>query len=238
MRSRPSVFVLVHGAWHGGWCWPRVADLLRKAGHRVFTPTLTGVGERRHLLTPAVDAQTHIEDVLGLLEAEELENVVLAGHSYAGIVISGVAARAKARLRRLVYLDALLVEDGQSWAGSFPPEVAEARRKSAVVTNGVKTLPPPDPAIYGFADAADTEWVRRRMTPHPFAAFEQKLEWGGPIGSGVPKVYVDCTRPALAALAAMKQRHRAGWDWIELATGHDAMVSAPDELTQLVLRYA
>lgn len=228
----------MHGAWHGGWCWRRVEERLRGAGHRVFAPTLTGVGERRHLLTPSIDAQTHIEDVLGLLEAEELENVVLAGHSYAGIVISGVAARAKTRLRRLVYLDALLVEDGRSWAESFPPEVAAARRESVVVTNGVKTLPPPDPAIYGFADPADTEWVRRRMTPHPFAAFEQKMNWGGPIGNGLPKVYVDCTQPALAVLDAMKQRHRAGWEWIELATGHDLMVSAPEETARILLRTA
>ena len=238
MRNPPSTFVLVHGAWHGGWCWRRVAERLQKPGHRVFTPTLTGLGERAHLLTSAVDVETHIRDVLGLLEAEELENVVLAGHSYAGLVISGVAARAKQRLRQLVYLDALIVEDGQSWAEAFPPEVAEARRNSAVVTNGVKALPPPDPAIYGFADAADTEWVRRRLTPHPFAAFEQKMRWGGAVGNGLPKVYVDCTSPKLAALDAMKKRHRAGWEFVELKTGHDLMVSAPEETAQILLRTA
>ncbi|MEW6688335.1 MAG: alpha/beta fold hydrolase [Pseudomonadota bacterium] len=225
---------MVHGAWHGGWCWRRVAGLLAAKGHRVFCPTLTGLGERAHLLTPAVDVDTHIQDVLGLLEAEELEDVVLAGHSYAGMVITGVAARARARLRRLVYLDALLVQDGESWAEAFPPEIAEARRRSAVMTNGVKAIPPPDPAIYGFADAADAEWVRRRMTPHPFAAFEHRNRWGGPVGNGVPKVYVDCTRPALAALAAMKRDRLAGWDVIALATGHDLMVSAPAELTEIL----
>jgi pimeloyl-ACP methyl ester carboxylesterase len=229
---------LVHGAWHGGWCWRRVAERLEKQGHRVFTPTLTGLGERAHLLTSAVDVETHIRDVLGMMEAEELEDVVLAGHSYAGLVISGVAARARRRLRRLVYLDALIVEDGQSWAEAFPPEVAEARRKSAVVTNGVKTIPPPDPAIYGFADPADTEWVRRRMTPHPFAAFEQKMRWGGAVGNGLPKVYVDCISPKLAALDAMKQRHRAAWEFVELNTGHDLMVSAPEETAQILLRSA
>lgn len=230
--------MLVHGAWHGGWCWRRVAERLSKAGHRVLAPTLTGLGERAHLLTPTVDAETHIRDVLGLLEAEELENVVLAGHSYAGLVISGVAARAKQRLRRLVYLDALIVEDGQSWAEAFPPDVAQARRKSAVVTNGVKTIPPPDPAIYGFADAADTEWVRRRLTPHPFAAFEQKMRWGGAVGNGLPRVYVDCTSPALAALATIKGRRRAEWEFIELRTGHDLMVSAPEETARILQRYA
>jgi pimeloyl-ACP methyl ester carboxylesterase len=232
--------VLVHGAWHGGWCWRRVADRLRQAGHRVIAPTLTGVGERRHLLSASVDAETHIQDVLGVLEAEELEDVVLVGHSYAGIVISGVAARARRRLRRLVYLDALLVEDGQSWAQAFPPEVVEARRKSATTTNGVKTLPPPDPAIYGFAEAADTEWVRRRMTPHPFAPFEQKMHWGGPLGNGLPRLYVDCTLPVLPALATIKDRYRGRSDWpfVELRTGHDAMVSVPEALTQLLLEGA
>jgi len=230
----------VHGAWHGGWCWHRVADPLRAAGHRVFAPTLTGVGERRHLLSATVDLETHIQDVLGVLEAEELENVVLVGHSYAGLVISGVAARAKARLRQLVYLDALLAEDGQSWAEAFPPEVAEARRKGATITNGVKTIPAPDPEIYGFADPADTEWVRRRLTPHPYAAFEQKSRLGGPLGNGLPRLYIDCTSPPIAALATIKDRYRDKPDWpfVELATGHDAMLSAPRELAQVLLRCA
>jgi len=232
--------VLVHGAWHGGWCWRRVAERLQRAGHRVFAPTLTGVGERRHLLRAEVDLETHIRDILGVLDAEELENVVLVGHSYAGLVISGVAARAPKRLRRLVYLDALLVEDGQSWAEAFPPEVTEARRKSVVMTDGVKTIPAPDPAIYGFADPADTEWVRRRLTPHPFAPFEQKARWGGPLGGGVRRIYIDCTQPALAALGTMKDRYRGKpeWPFVELKTGHDAMVSAPEALARLLLEAA
>ncbi|MGH8707123.1 MAG: alpha/beta fold hydrolase [Burkholderiales bacterium] len=230
--------MLVHGAWHGGWCWRRVAERLAQAGRRVFTPTLTGLGERAHLLTNAVNLDTHVQDVVSVLEAEELENVVLVGHSYAGLVISGVAARAKRRLRQLVYLDALLVEDGQSWAGAFPRDVAEARRKSATLTSGVKTLPPPDPQIYGFSDPADDEWVRRRLVPHPYAPFEQKISWGCALGNGLPKTYVDCTSPALAVLAAMKPRNRSGWDFIELETGHDLMVSAPEETARILLRYA
>jgi pimeloyl-ACP methyl ester carboxylesterase len=232
--------VLVHGAWHGGWCWRRVADPLHKAGHRAFAPTLTGVGERAHQLSAEVDLETHIRDVLGVLEAEELENVVLVGHSYAGLAISGVAARARQRLRQLVYLDALLVEDGQSWAEALRPEDAEARRQSTSVTQGVRTIPPPDPAIYGFTDPADDAWLRRRLTPHPFAPFDQKARWGGPLGNGLPRIYVDCTQPALAVLAPMKARYRnrADWPFVEMRTGHDAMVSAPEELARLLLRYA
>ena len=230
----------MHGAWHGGWCWRRVAERLRKAGHRVFAPTLTGVGERRHLLSADVDLETHIQDILGVLEAEELENVILVGHSYAGLVISGVAARAKERIRQLVYQDALLAEDGQSWADAFPPDIAEARRTGATVTNGVKTIPPPDPEIYGFADPADTEWVRRRMTPHPYAAFEQKSRLNGQLGSGLPRLYIDCTTPPIAALATIKDRDRgrADWPFVEMRTGHDAMLSAPEEFTRQLLQFA
>lgn len=230
----------MHGAWHGGWCWRRVGDRLQQAGHRVFAPTLTGVGERRHLLSAAVDLETHIQDILGVLEAEELENVILVGHSYAGLVISGVAARAKRRIRQLVYQDALLAEDGQSWADAFAPDIAEARRKGATVTDGVKTLPPPDPGIYGFADPADTEWVRRRMTPHPYAAFEQKSRLNGPLGSGLPRLYIDCTTPPIAALATIKDRYRgrADWPFVEMRTGHDAMLSAPEEFARLLLQFA
>jgi len=175
-----------------------------------------------------------------VLEAEELERVILVGHSYAGLVISGVAARAKPRIRRLVYLDALLAEDGQSWADAFPSDVAEARRKGATVTDGVKTIPAPDPEIYGFADPADTVWVRRRMTPHPYAPFEQKSRLNGPLGSGVPRLYIECTTPPIAALATIKDRYRGKPDWpfVALQTGHDAMVSAPAELTRLLLRDA
>jgi pimeloyl-ACP methyl ester carboxylesterase len=226
----------VHGAWHGGWCWHRVGDRLHRAGHRVFAPTLTGVGERRHLLSSSVDLETHIQDILGVLDAEELEDVVLVGHSYAGLVISGVAARARERLRQLVYLDAVLVEDGQSWADAMPPEIAAARRRGATVTNGVKTIPAPDPEIYGFADPADTAWVRRRMTPHPFVPFEQSAR----VGAGVPRIFIDCTQPRIAALSTMKERYRGRKDWpfIEMKTGHDAMLSAPEELTRLLLQFA
>ena len=101
-----ATFVLVHGAWHGGWCWKKVAPLLRSAGHEVYTPTLTGLGERDHLLTRDIGLDTHIQDIVNVLEYEELTQVVLVGHSYGGMVVTGVAERAHERLRQLVYLDA------------------------------------------------------------------------------------------------------------------------------------
>ena len=230
----------MHGAWHGGWCWRRVADRLTAKGHRVFCPTLTGLGARAHLLSREVDLNTHIKDVTGFLEAEELQDVVLVGHSYGGIVISGVAARAKERLRQLVYLDAAIVEDWQAWSDALPLEAAASRRKAAQETSGGLSLPSPGAYFFGVRDTDDQAWVERRLTVHPFAAFDQKMRWGGPVGNGLPKVYVDCTDPAQPGLAAMKQRYRGkpGWPFVELKTGHDAMVSAPEEMARILLGFA
>src|SRR6185312_289139 len=123
-------FVLVHGAWHGGWCWKRVSPLLRALGHEVFTPTLTGLGERQHLMSPEVGLDTHIKDVLGVLEYEDLHDVILVGHSYAGMVIAGVAEKAAERIAHLVYLDAFVPADGKSLADYQPPEILQLSRKA------------------------------------------------------------------------------------------------------------
>lgn len=235
-----ATFVLVHGAWHGGWCWRRVADRLSAAGHRVFCPTLTGLGERSHLLTREVNMGTHVTDVLGLLEAEELTEVVLGGHSYGGMVITGVAAKAKARLRQLVYFDAAIVEDGESWSSAHTPEAQAERRRLAQESSGGVSLPVPKAEVFGVLDPQDIAWVQRRMTPHPFAPYDQRVAWGAPAGNGLPRVYVDCTEPVYAGLNGVKQRYRGkpGWPFIELRTGHDLMVSAPEETARLLLGYA
>ncbi len=216
-----------------------MSDRLLAAGHRVFCPTLTGLGERAHLISGKVNMTTHISDVVGLLEAEELEGVVLVGHSYGGIVITGVAARAKARLRQLVYLDSAIVEDGESWSSAHTPQVQAERRKLAEPSGGV-SMPVPKAEVFGLRDAQDLAWVQRRMTPQPFAPYEQKMNWGGPVGNGVPKLYIDCTDPAYAGLAPVKQRIRGNpaWPFVELKTGHDAMVSAPEETAKLLLGFA
>lgn len=230
---------MVHGAWHGGWCWERVASRLRAKGHRVYCPTLTGLGERAHLLTRDVKMSTHIADVLGVLEAEELDGVVLVGHSYAGMVISGVAAKARARLRQLVYLDSSVIEDGEAWSTAHTPEVQSERRRLAR-ENGGLALPVPKAEVFGVTRPEDIAWVQRRLTPHPFAPYDEVMHWGGPPGDGLPKVYVDCTDPAYAGLDPVKRRYRGkpGWPFVELKTGHDAMVSAPEETAQLLLKFA
>lgn len=217
-----------------------MADLLRAAGHGVFCPTLTGLGARAHLLSREVNLTTHIADVVGLLEAEELRDIVLVGHSYSGIVITGAAARAKARIRQLVYLDSAIVEDGESWSSAHTPQVQAERRRVAQESSGGVSMPVPKAEVFGLRDPKDIEWVQRRMTPHPFAPYDQKMQWGGPVGNGLPKVYIDCVDPVYAGLAPVKDRYRGepGWPFVELKTGHDAMVSAPAETAKLLLEFA
>jgi pimeloyl-ACP methyl ester carboxylesterase len=231
---------LVHGAWHGGWCWRRVADLLKAQGHRVFCPTLTGLGERAHLLTREVNMTTHIADVIAVIEAEELEDVVLVGHSYAGMVISGVAAKIKSRLWQLVYLDSAVIEDGEAWSTAHTPQVQAERRKAAQESSGGLSLPVPKAEVFGVTRPDDIAWVQRRLTPHPFAPYDEKMHWGGPAGNGLPKVYIDCVDPVYTGLNPVKQRYRGkpGWPFVELKTGHDAMVTAPEETAKLLLGFA
>jgi len=236
-QTAGQTFVLVHGAWHGGWCWSRVADRLRAAGHRVFTPTQTGLGERKHLLSKDITIDTFSKDIANVIEADELTNVVLVGHSFGGIVISGVADVMPERIRHLVYLDSLLVEAGKSPFDSLPPEVAAARRKAAEESSGGLSLPPPPPSAFGVSDPNDAEWLKRRLTPHPLGAYTSKQNIKGPIGNNLPRTYIHCTSPSYAATQASRDWVKAqqGWRWAEIAAGHDAMVIAPDELARMLI---
>ena len=230
-------FVLVHGAWHGAWCWRRIVPALWAAGHRAFAVTLTGLGERAHLLSNAISLDTHIADVANLIEAEELQQAILVGHSYGGIVITGVADRLAARLRHLVYVDAVVPRPGECWSSTHAPDVQAARR-AAIAANG-GTLPAPDPAVFGLA-GADHAWVARRQTPQPGGVYDAVLAFDAATVQALPRSFIDCTAPALPTIAAARARVRSepGWNIVEIATGHDAMISAPQPLLAALLALA
>ena len=236
-------FVLQHGAWHGGWCWVRVAERLRAQGHQVFTPTATGLGERVHLISKDVTVDLFVADLVAMIEAEELKDVVLVGHSFGGIAITGAADRVASRLRRLVYLDAAILQPGESILSSVPPEIAAQRRATMRAAGGV-SLPAPPPSFFGVTDPSDVAWLQRRLTPHPAMTYDSPLTLRAPVGNGVPATFIGCTINPLASIEPMRQwaRTRAatggGWTYEELATVHDAMVTAPDLLTQTLLRLA
>lgn len=224
-------FVLVHGAWHGGWCWQRVTPLLQDAGHEVFTPTLTGLGERAHLFRADIDLDTHIQDVVALMEAEDLRDVVLVGHSYAGAVVAGVADRAAARIARMVYLDAFVLRNDQSLVDLIAPE----RQQGLRATSEAVGIPPFPPQGYGISDPADVAWVGPKLGNHPLRTFTRPLRLSNP-PLRVPHLYIECTQPAMGPFTpiAAALRRNPAWKVVELKTGHDAMVTAPRALTELL----
>lgn len=241
-------FVLVHGAWHGGWCWRRVVHALSAAGHRAHAVTLTGVGDRAHLMSPAITLETHITDVSNAIEAEELDDIVLAVHSYAGMIGTAIADRMPGRLRHLLYVDAVVPKPGESWSSTQPVATREARLAAAQASPDY-SLPPPDPSVYGLA-GADHEWAKRRQTPHPGHTYPAPLDFDVKRVAAVPRTFVSCTQPALATIDAIRPRMADPqfWDgaWqggggarvVELKTGHDPMISTPQDLTRILLECA
>lgn len=242
--SRPA-FVLVHGAWHGGWCWRRVASTLEASGARVLTPTLTGCGERTHLLGPDVDLETHIQDVMGAIDAEELTTLHLCGHSYGGMVVTGVCDRMKSRIASVLYLDAAVPSDGQSMVTQSPgitPEAAAAMEASlrALAPDGVAMQVFNDVTLFGVAaGSADEAWLKRRLTPHPLKTWLDPIRLGDGGSAGLRRTYVHCIDPVLpmASFGAHHERLSSdpSWSTSTLATGHDAMVSAPHVVADLLM---
>ena len=239
-----TMFLLVHGGWHGGWCWRKVATRLRGAGHEVFAPTLTGLGDRAHLASPQIGLATHVEDVLGVLEYEDLRDVVLVGHSYGGMVISGVAERASERLAHLAYLDAFVPEDGQALWDLLPVAMRERFQELARAEGDGWQIPLPwEGALknWGVSDEADLRWMVPRMTAHPMTTMRDPLP-SARAASRLPRSYLHCLyKPvgdAFAGYAAAARADPDRWRFRQLDTGHDAMVTMPAELTEVLLELA
>jgi pimeloyl-ACP methyl ester carboxylesterase len=234
------VFVLVHGAFHGGWCWRRVSGRLCAAGSRVHAPTMTGLGDRAHLLTRAVGLRTFVNDVLGMLLAEEIENAILVGHSFGGVVISGVADLRPDLIRRLIYLDAVVPIGGLSALDLLPADIAQARCRAAVESSDGLAIPVPPAAAFDVPPGPDRDWLDRRLTPHPFAAYADPVMLAHPVGNFRPKTYIRCTNPVYRAVEPSYARieAEAGWTLRDLPAGHDAMITAPGPLAELLLDIA
>jgi pimeloyl-ACP methyl ester carboxylesterase len=230
-----ATYVLIHGAWHGGWCWKLVAPALRRAGHEVYAPSLTGLGERKHLASRAIDLETHIQDVVGLLEMEDLGDVVLVGHSYGGMVVTGAADRAAARIRQLVYLDAFVPEEGRCLLDYAVPERAARMRAEGEKTGFVT---PPPMALWGLTKPEHLAFVGPREVRHPFATMSQRISLRNAAAAAtLPKRFIYCSSPATGSFDqfAAKYRDDPAWRFHELKTGHDAMLLMPEAVTRLLL---
>ncbi|QXV63811.1 alpha/beta fold hydrolase [Mucilaginibacter sp. 21P] len=235
--QQPPVYVLVHGAFHGGWCWQRVSDQLRSHGQTVYTPTLSGLAERRHTLNRDIDLDTHITDIVNYLAAEDLHNVILVGHSYAGAVIAGVADKVPERLSKLVFLDAMLVENGQSALDVSPDDIKAYFIKAAQDHDQGLSIPFFTSDFFGVKNKQDIKWVNERLTPQPFKTFAQPLKLLHPFGNHKQLIYIACTDPELRAIKPFAGKTSASKDWkyMELKTGHDAMITAPKQLASMLM---
>jgi pimeloyl-ACP methyl ester carboxylesterase len=242
--SQP-VFALVHPAWHGSWVWKKITPLLRAGGRDVYIPTLTGLGERSHLAHPMVGLETHVQDVVNVLEYEDLRKVILVGHSNAGTLITGVADRAPERLSRLVYLDAFAPEDGQATIDLLPPD--RRREMEALVrTEGNGWLLPrllPIPwdrivrDVWRVTDEADLRWLLARLCPTPFKTFTEPVRRRNTAAEKLPRTYIRCLqyKSSVFDRHAEMARRSAGWRYRELASFHHPAVTTPHELANLLL---
>lgn len=223
-----ATFVLVHGAWHGGWCWRDVAAELSAAGHDVLAPTSSGLAERA-ALSGAASLSVHVEELAGLLYFADLREVVLVGHSYAGLVIAGAATRAHARISRLVFLDAFIAEDGQSMFDLLRPERRKVYEESVV--DGL--IAAPSPELFGVPDRDG--WLEDRLTGQPLKTWTDALS--APSAPPLPRQYVRCTQgpltPSFSGFA-VRLRDTAGWDVVDLDAPHDAMITHPTDLAALL----
>ena len=232
-----ATFLIVHGAWSGGHAWRRVRPGLRAAGHEVFAPALTGLGERAHLARPDVDLDTHVQDVVNVLEYEDLQEVHLVGHSYGGVVITAAAEHVADRLAQLVYLDAEVPKDGQSEYDLTAPDERAAYEEAVHRKGDGWRIPPPVPEPLPDDLPPDIRWTLSRMVAQPVRTFAQPVRLTG-AASRLPRTYIFCTegkggQPVPTYVEAA--RAEPGWRFRELKAGHAAHVTAPDELVRLLL---
>jgi len=245
---KANSFVLVHPAWHGGWLWRKVSPLLQEQGHLVFTPTLTGLGERNHLASPDIGLDVHVNDIVNVLQYEGLRDVVLVGHSSSGVVITGVADRAPGRIGQVVYLDAFVPEDGQSVFDLVAPERRQAM-EDLVKTEGMGWLLPrfaPAPwdtivrDMWGVTATEDARWIIDRLGPTPVGHFRDPVRRTNPAAETLRRVYVRCRQFPNARFdqhAEMAKR-TALWTSRELAAHHHPAVTMPRQLAALLLDLA
>ncbi|MCH2513108.1 MAG: alpha/beta hydrolase [Chloroflexi bacterium] len=237
-------YVLVHGAWHGGWCWKKTAPLLRDAGAEVFAPTLTGMGERAHLndrLDPAqITLDVHIQDIVQLMRYEGLEDVVLVGHAYAGMVITGVAEVCPERIAHMVYVNGVIPADGESMADQLIAVRGEefAAWVRDQIENGDGFLPAPASAEevgrrWGITDPEDLAWVGANVTPQPAAAMASPVRMGNPKAAEIPKNFVGGGESGFDSVS--ERARQAGWGIYPVDSGHDTMITHAPELADILL---
>lgn len=227
-----SKFVLIHGGMIGGNCWKKVRKSLEEKQHIVLTPTLTGIGERKHLTHPDVDLEIHIQDVLNTIFYEELDDIILVGHSYAGMVITGVADRIPEKIKKLIYVAAVLPMNGESMFDAVGLEISSFLSNSAQKNNGW-LVPAGTPQSYGINTLEEVKWFNKMSTPHPLKSFQQKLSFKTSSFNALNKIYIKCLQDLGLNFMATRAKNM-GIPCYEIDTGHFPMLTYPDALVDLL----
>jgi pimeloyl-ACP methyl ester carboxylesterase len=233
MSSKQTTFLLCHGAWGGGWSWKKMHPLMQAAGHRLLAPNYTGLGDRAHLANPDIDLETHIQDILNVIKYEDLRDFVLLGHSYGGMVATGVADRARDVINQVIYLDAFVPREGECLLDFLPQSERQRMRDGAAAGDGWRIPPNPSPPD---TSQADLEWMMPRRVHMPIKCFEMKLK----LQHGettLPRSYIYCTRTAPANVFgqfANRTKSDPAWRYFEIDASHSPNVTAPEELMALL----
>ena len=237
MKNNKPHFLLIHGAWHGGWVWDEISEILNYQGYSVSTPTLTGLGEKKHLLSSKITIDTFIEDVVNHIIFENLNNIILVGHSFAGSVISGVADKLKDRIQKLIYFDAVILKDGQKPFDIAPKELVKQRIELAKRFGNGISIPAPSADAFGVFDVKKSLLLEEKLTPHPLSTYQSKLTIKNEIGNGIPLFYIFCNDPVYKSLeSSRKVVRKLKWPIFELNAGHDAMLTHPKETLNLLMK--
>lgn len=246
-ESKPATFVLVPGQWTGAFVWHKVAPLLRAAGHDVYPVTCTGLGERLHLASPAIDLDTFITDVVNVLEFEDLRDVILVGHSFGGMIIAGVAERAPERLAQLVYLDASAPEDGQNdYNFDFPAQEAYDAGVAADIAGAMEAGMPGFVPVYPevvewvrgmVEDPDEAEWFIAKLVPHPQLTKLQPVRLGNPAAAALPRAFIFCAKDPLDFSARIAERVRSdpAWRFLELDGNHLVNLNDPEGTAEALM---
>jgi pimeloyl-ACP methyl ester carboxylesterase len=232
-----AAFLLVPGAWLGGWCWRDVAPRLEAGGHTMIAATLTGLGERAHLLRPDIGLDTHVADIMGLLHHQDLNDVTLVGHSYGGTVITAVAECVPDRIRRLVYLDAAVPRDGESNNDAIGAERAAALRSQADADGDGWRVPPPVSVGEGLPDRLRC-WVTARLTPHPLRSFDEPVSVRSRAAAALPRTFIRTSTQSVLYSELMERARKAGWSCRDLEGGHYPMFTQPQRLAAALAELA
>lgn len=234
MTTDKKTIILVHSAWHGGWYWKKIIQPLTELGFKVYTPTLTGLGERSHLASEGVGLHTHIEDIRQVMNYEDLENVYLLGHGYGGMVVTGAADQLPQKVKRLIYLDAFVPENGNS-AFDYMPYAKETLVGAAKKNRLDWLIPPMPPQEFGITDPEDLVWVKERLCQTPLYTHEQKIALENPLLKNIPVSYIFCKKYDMFGDFAKKAKD-SGWDYHEINEPHDVMITNPEILIEVLAK--